>query len=140
MSQENVEIVRRAIEVFISAGYDPRAISTDEFSEVFDPGIELDVSRTNPETHVYRGRDGITEILEQWVQTWDDYEQELLDLLDAGADRVVTVIRERGKLKGSDAWVEQTIGTVWTVRDQRIVKYEEHPDRAQALKAAGLRE
>jgi ketosteroid isomerase-like protein len=140
MSHESVEIVRRAIEVFISAGYDPRAISTDEFAEVFDPDIEFDVSHTNPETHVYRGRDGITEILEQWIQTWDDYEQEPLDLIDAGADRVVTVIRERGKLKGSDAWVEQTVGTVWTVRHRRIVKYEEHPGRAQALEAAGLSE
>jgi ketosteroid isomerase-like protein len=140
MSEANVETVRRAIEVFVSAGYDPRAISVDEFFEVFDPDIELDVSRTNPETHVYRGRDGVIEILEQWVQTWDDYEQEAPELIDAGADRVVTVICERGKLKGSDAWVEQTRGTVWTVRDQRIVKYEEHQDRAQALEAAGLSE
>ena len=140
MSQENVEIVRRAIEVFVSAGYDPHAISADEFFEIYDPDIEFDVSRTNPETHMYRGRDGVYEILEQWIQTWDDYEQEVLDLIDAGADRVVTVIRERGKLKGSDAWVEQTRGTVWTVRAQRIVKYEEHQDRAQALEAAGLSE
>ena len=50
------------------------------------------------------------------------------------------MIQERGKLKGSDAWVEHPRGVVYTVRDQRVVRYEEHEDRAQALEAAGLRE
>jgi len=33
-----------------------------------------------------------------------------------------------------------TLAVVYTVRDQRVLRYEEHVDRAQALKAAGLRE
>src|SRR5215208_1348156 len=140
MSEENVEIVRRAIDEFVSADFDPRAQSDDEFFEVFDPGVAYDVSRTNPETQVYYGRDGVIEILEQWIHTWDDYEIEALELVDGGADHVVSVIRERGKLSGSDAWIKHTRGAVWTVRDQRITRYEEHEDRPQALEAAGLRE
>ena len=50
------------------------------------------------------------------------------------------MIRERGKLSGSDAWVEHTRGAVWTMRKQRIARYEEHEDREQALEAAGLEE
>lgn len=140
MSQENVEIVRRAIDEFVSAGYDLRVQSDDEFFAVFDPGVAYDVSRTNPETQVYHGRDGVIELLEQWIQTWDDYEMEALELVDAGADHVVSVIRERGKLTGSDTWVEHTRGAVWTIRDRRITRYEEHEDRLQALEAAGLRD
>jgi ketosteroid isomerase-like protein len=140
MSQENVEIVRRAIDGFVSADYDLRALSDDEFFAVFDPGVAYDVSRTNPETQVYHGRDGVIEMLEQWIHTWDDYEMEALELVDVGADRVVSVIRERGKLTGSDTWVEHTRGAVWTIRDQRITRYEEHEDRPQALEAAGLRD
>ena len=136
MSGENVEIVRRALDGFLSAGYDPR--KGEDFFELADPDIQYDISRTNPETQVFRGRDGIIEALEQWIGTWDAYEAEPLELIDVAPDRVVTVIRERGRLKGSDAWVEHTRGAVWTIKHQRITRFEEHQDRAKALEAAGL--
>ena len=138
MSQENVEIVRSAVDGFLLAGYDMRNV--EGFFDVADPGIEFDISRTNPDAQVYRGRDGIIVALEQWVGTWDAYEAEPLELIDMPPNRVVTVIHERGRLKGSDAWVEHTRGAVWTIKDQRITRYEEHQDRAKALEAAGLSE
>ena len=138
MSQENVDLVRRAVTAFVAADYDPR--NFEEPFELFDPAIEYDISRTNPETQIYRGRDGVVEVLEQWIDTWDGYEVKALEFIDAGEDRVVSVIRERGKLKDSDAWVEHTRGAVWTIRDRRIARYEEHQDRAEALEAAGLSE
>jgi len=138
MPQENVEIVRRALDGILAAGYDLRR--AEDFFEVADPDIQFDISRTNPDSHVYHGRDGVIEALEQWIGTWDAYELQALDLIDATPDRVVTVIRERGRLKGSDAWVEHTRGAVWTIKDQRIVRYEEHQDRSEALEAAALSE
>jgi ketosteroid isomerase-like protein len=138
MSRENVELVRRALDGFLSAGYDMGRV--EDFFEVADPGIEFDISRTNPEAPVYRGRDGIIQALEDWIGTWDAYEAEVLELIDTEPDRVVTVMRERGRVKGSDAWVEHTRGAVWTIKDQRITRYEEYQDRATALEAAGLRE
>ncbi len=138
IAQVNVDIVRRALDGFLSAGYDLRNV--EDFFEVVDPGIEFDISRTNPETEVYRGRDGIIEGLEQWIGTWDAYEAEAVELIDIAPDCVVTVIRERGRLKGSDAWVEHTRGAVWKLKDQRITRYEEHQDRAKALEAAGLKQ
>jgi ketosteroid isomerase-like protein len=138
MSRENVEIVRRAFDVFVSAGYDTARVE-DPF-ELFDPGAAFDVSRTTPEGRVYHGQDGFLELMEQWLGTWDDYEVRAVEFIDAGPDRVVVVMHERGKLKGSDAWVEHTRGVVFTVHNQRIVRYEEHQDREQALEAAGLRE
>jgi hypothetical protein len=62
MSKENVTIVRRALDGFLSAGYDLR--KAEDFFEVTDPGIEFDISRTNPETQIYHGRDGMIEALE----------------------------------------------------------------------------
>ena len=136
MSQENVEIVRRALDGWASAGYDMRKV--EDFFAVADPGIEFDISRTNPDSEVYRGREGMIAALEQWVETWDDYEVQALEVIDAGPERVVTVIRERGKLKHSDAWVEHTRGAVWTIRDQKVVRYEEYQDRQGALDAVGV--
>jgi ketosteroid isomerase-like protein len=138
MAQENVELVRRALDGFLSADYDFRNV--EGFFEVADPGIAFDISRTNPDAQVYRGRDGIIDALDQWIGTWDAYEAEVLELIDMAPDGVVTVIRERSRLKGSDAWVEHTRGAVWTIKDQRITRYEEHPDRAMALEAAALKQ
>ena len=138
MSQENVEIVRRAIDGFVSADYDIEKV--EDFFEVADPAIEYDISRTNPESQVYRGHEGVIEALQQWVDTWDAYEIQALEVIDAPPDRVVTEIRERGKLRGSDGWVEHTRGAVWTIKARRVLRYEEHQDRALALRAAGLRE
>ena len=39
-------------------------------------------------------------------------------------------------MRGSSTLAE----SVYTVRDQRVVRYEEHEARAQALEAAGQRE
>jgi ketosteroid isomerase-like protein len=133
MSQENVEIVRRAIAAFIEGDY-------ERLIELSDPQIEYDVSRTSPESRVVRGPEEVLAVLEDWVDTWDEHQVELLELIDAGDERVVAVIQERGKLKGSDVWVEHPRGVVYTVRDQRVARYEEHEDRAQALEAAGLSE
>ena len=79
-------------------------------------------------------------VLEEWVDTWDEHLVELVELIDAGGERVVAVISERGKLKDSETWAEHARGVVYTVRDQRVLRYEEHDDRAQALEAAGLSE
>jgi uncharacterized protein len=133
MSEENVELVKRAYEAFDSGDMQSAV-------ELFDAGVEIDVSRTNPEGRVYQGIEGFLELMAQWLGTWDDYTLELLELIDAGESGVVAVMRERGKIKGSESWTEHIRGVVWTVSDTRIAKYEEHQDRAAALEAAGLSE
>jgi ketosteroid isomerase-like protein len=133
MSRENVEVVRRAIAAFIEGDY-------ERLIELSDPQIEYDVSRTSPESRVVRGPEEVLAVLQEWVDTWDDHQVELVELIDAGGERVVAVIQERGKLKDSGTWVEHARGVVYTVRDLRVLRYEEHEDRAQALEAAGLSE
>jgi ketosteroid isomerase-like protein len=133
VSRENVEVVREAVAAFVEGDY-------ERLIELSDPQIEYDVSRTSPESRVVRGREEVLAVLEEWVDTWDEHQVELVELIDAGEERVVGVIYERGKLKGSDAWVEHPRGIVYTLRDQRVLRYEEHEDRAQALEAAGLSE
>jgi ketosteroid isomerase-like protein len=110
MSQENVEIVRRAIAAFIEGDY-------ERLIELSDPQIEYDVSRTSPEARVVRGPQEVLAVLQEWVDTWDDHQVELVELIDAGGERVVAVIQERGKLKDSETWVEHPRGVVYTVRE-----------------------
>jgi hypothetical protein len=67
MSQENVNLVGQAVAAFAASGYDPRSV--EKFFEFFDPEVEYDISRTNPETQIYYGRNGIMAALEQWSGT-----------------------------------------------------------------------
>jgi ketosteroid isomerase-like protein len=77
MSKENVEIVRRAFAAFVEGDYD-RLIG------LADPQIEYDVSRTSPESRVVRGSQEVVAVLEEWVDTWDEHQVELSELIDAG--------------------------------------------------------
>jgi ketosteroid isomerase-like protein len=133
MSEENVEIVRQMITAF-AEGDDERLV------ELFDPQIEYDVSRTSPESRVAHGHEELAKVIEQWLATWDDHRLELVDLIDAGDERVVALMDERGKMKGSDTWVEHQVGVLFTLHDGRITRYEEYQDKAGALEAAGLSE
>jgi ketosteroid isomerase-like protein len=133
MSEENLELIQRAYEMF-----DAEDLASG--TELFDPAVEVDVSRTNPEGGLYRGAEGFQELMTQWLGPWDDYSLELLELIDAGKAGVVAVAREKGRIKGSDTWTEQTRGSLWTIRDGRISGYTEYQDRDAALEAAGLAE
>ena len=74
-----------------------------------------------------------------WAGTWDDWEWEIEELIDCG-DRVLTVMRQSGRGKGSGVHVEQQTFFVYTLRDGQIVRATILFDRAQALEAVGLRE
>ena len=118
MSEENVEVVRRAFAAFDEGDYECLV-------ELAGPQIEYDISRTSRESRVVRGPQEVVAVLEDWVDTWDEHQVELSELIDAGNETVVAVMQERGKLEGSDTWVEHARGVVYTVRDQRVVRYEE---------------
>ena len=133
MSQENVELVRSGAEAL--ARGDP-----DKIRQFLDPAFEFDVTRTDLNPRVYHGLEGLLELMSEWTSTWDDYEFEVADLVEAGEDRVVGVLRERGRMKDSDSWVEHERGVVWTLRADKVLRYDEYPTKRDALEAAGLRE
>jgi ketosteroid isomerase-like protein len=113
MSQENVEPVRRA-----GAELD----ETQRLPESFAPDFVLDTRtyRDLPGQMEYHGRRGFFEFFEQWVDPYDEWDQEIEDVLDAGATQVVAVFRQRGQLHDSRAWVELDYGIVFTVEEKVI--------------------
>jgi ketosteroid isomerase-like protein len=58
----------------------------------------------------------------------------------AGADRVVATFHQRGRLRGSDSWVEWHYGIVYVVEAGLITGGRVYPTPEDALKAAGPRE
>jgi ketosteroid isomerase-like protein len=88
---------------------------------------------------VYRGREGVAKAIRRWNGTWSDWKMEVAELIDVG-DRVLAVVRASGRGKGSGVDVAQQ--TFWTfgLRDRQIVHETILLDRAEALKAVGLRD
>jgi len=133
MSQENVEIVRRAIAEFDKS---QRPI------ESFAPNFVWDVRtyRGFPVEREYRGWPGFFEFFEEWVDAYDEWNHEIEEVLDAGGNRVVALVHQRGRLHESEAWVEAHTGLVYTVEEGLIRRVQVHGTHEEALEAAGLRE
>jgi ketosteroid isomerase-like protein len=132
MSQENVEIVRRCIEAVQRGDYEAAM-------ETIDPGIEYDLTHF-PDGKVYLGHEGVREAFRIWLGTWENYKQELDELIDLGGDEVLALVRESGRGKGSGIELERPTAGVWTLRDGKAVHIRFYPGKAEALEAAGLSE
>ena len=95
MSQENVEVVRRAYEAW-NAG------DMDAVRERLDPGIIWRPVEGWPEPGPFEGREAVMRWLEQMRETWDTDDLELIsDFIDA-ADRVAMRVIWRGAGHGPD--------------------------------------
>ena len=133
MSQENVEIVRDGYERFAASGrFD---------AEITSPDFVWDMSNFHgwPEQQTYEGAEEARAFLSDWATAWDDWELEVDALHDAG-EKVVAILRQRGRAKASGVPVEMTLAQVWTIRDGKQVRSDMYSDPAEALKAAGLEE
>ena len=89
------------------------------------------------------GGKGLLELVEmwrEWMEPWDVYWTEVEDFIDAGDGRVVVLLRDHGRLQGSDADVALIAASVWTVRDRKIARIDFYANRDDALEAAGLSE
>jgi ketosteroid isomerase-like protein len=64
---------------------------------------------------------------------------EVEEALDCG-DQVLLLQRSSGRLAGSAKEVKLAPAVVYTVRDGKIAGFEPYADRAEALRAVGLRE
>lgn len=105
------------------------------------PEVEWDPTHFEgwPDRTISRGPDEVRRFLEEeWLASWDDFEAHLEDVVSASGDRVVVFWLQRMTGRGSGVPVEMRMTQICTVRDGRIVRFENYTDRDEALKAAGL--
>jgi ketosteroid isomerase-like protein len=136
MSQENVEIVRK---VFDAAAHGDTAGVFD----LYDPYVVWDATRTERGAitgKVVQGREGLLKWLREWYEAWETMDDILEELIDAGQQRVVSIMVQRGRGRASGIEVENRMGAVWTLQDGKIIWVVWFPSREDALEAAGLSE
>jgi ketosteroid isomerase-like protein len=113
MSQENVEAIRRAFELWLSG-------DMDAWLETVDPEVGWDFSN-EPLIDVPnkgRGRKDFLEVLSTFMGGWNDYKAEVRELIDAG-DQVVVVLHETARMRGTDALIDRDFFHLWTVKGSR---------------------
>ena len=130
MSQENVEVVRRAFAYEIY-GLGDRA----EAEAIFDPNFVMNPTEEGPSY----GLDAIRDNFEHWKGAWEELEVTAEEFIDAG-DRVLVTEHHSGRGRGSGIEVDTRLYSVYTLRDGKVVRADEYIERGEALEAAGLRE
>ena len=130
MSQENVEIVRRAFAYEIY-GVGDRA----EAEAIFDPQVVMNPSDEGPSY----GFDAMRSDYERWASVFEELSVTIEEIIDAG-DQVVVVAHHEGRGRKSGVKVDTRFYEVYTVREGKVSRVDEFTERAEALKAAGLPE
>jgi ketosteroid isomerase-like protein len=134
MSQENVEVVRRAVD-----GWNRGDV--DAWMEAAHPEVEWSsgVQRLVEGTQtVWRGRDEVRRFWDEWHALWD-LSIQISEFRNIG-DTIVALgqMQIRGKASGID--LDQSVAYVVEFDSGLIRKMSAYLDEAEALQAAGLSE
>jgi ketosteroid isomerase-like protein len=134
VSQENETTVRDAVAAFNRG-------DLDAWLEYFTDDIDYRAVEGAPDDHgPIEGKDALRAYVEDWRETFDDFRTEPTELIDAGEDRAIAVMRISGRARLSGVEVDLTFAVVYTLRDGKVARGREYWTRDQALEAAGLRE
>jgi ketosteroid isomerase-like protein len=128
-SAGDIELVRRMLAAYSERG-------GEGAREFLHPQVEYDTS-TRPDGRVWHGLEGVRRALADWTETWDDFEVDFEDYLDAGEGRVAAPFTERGRAKASGVPVSETGVMVFTVRDGLITAIMVSVERERVLRELG---
>jgi ketosteroid isomerase-like protein len=131
MSEENVEIIRVAIDAWNREDWDAALKDVA-------PDAELDFSRAvGPRHGVYR-RDQLQKFWKEFTELWESARIEPHEFIEAGEHVVVPwTLHTLGR---DEIAVQARPCFVWTIRDGAIVRICMYQERQEALQAVGLSE
>jgi ketosteroid isomerase-like protein len=130
VSQENVEIARRAYEAWNRGDLDAGA-------EDFAPDFELDMSRSLGWDQGIYGLDKMRRLGEEFWEAWEAV-QVGAEYIDAGEHVVISFTN---RIRGRDGIEVQARGAwLGTIRDGLIVRICLYQELQEALEAAGVSE
>jgi ketosteroid isomerase-like protein len=134
MSRENVQIVIDAFTAF-------NRRDLDAWFEYIADDIDYRAVEGAPDDHgPVRGKEALRAYVQDWLDTFDNFRQEPVELIDAGDDKVIAVLRISGRAKLSGVETDLTYAAHYTFRAGKIARGREYWTRAEALEAAGLSE
>ena len=131
MSGEDVAIVRRMYDAF-------RSGDAEGALDHFAPDVTV-CTPTRPDAVVGKGREALAQTIASWVESFDDWREEIEAIRDLG-DHVLVEAKQIGRGKGSGAEVELRYALIYQIEDGKIGSMTFYDGVAQALEAVGLSE
>jgi hypothetical protein len=125
MSQDNVELHRRAVDAF-------NRRDLDDWLLLADPEVELSPLNLELEGGSYHGHEGIRRFWGDYLRVFPDFTVEVDEMRDLG-DVTIALVRLRGHGTGSDVPVEQPIWQVARWQDRRCLWWHSFRSEADAL-------
>jgi ketosteroid isomerase-like protein len=133
MSQENVDLSRRAFELFNDREW-------DAFWSLIDEVVEWHSRADEPDADVYHGQESVRRYVDTWTELFPDIRLELVgQSVDLG-DQVITPTHLVGRARTTGIEVREPYSFLFKISEQKIVLGREFHNNADALKAVGLAE
>jgi ketosteroid isomerase-like protein len=134
MSEENIKTIRDAAAAFNRGG-------VDAWLEYVADDIDYRAIEGAPDDPgPMHGRDAVRAYAQDWLDMFDEFRSEAVELIDAGEDRVIAVTKISGRAKLSGVETDLTYAALYTIRDGKVARGREYWTKEQALEAAGLSE
>jgi ketosteroid isomerase-like protein len=135
MSEENAEVIKSAYAAWHREGL-------DAFAEYWAEDTRWRSIQGAPDDRgPMHGRAVVRAYIEDWLETFDDFRVDLVELIDVGKGQVVATLSYSGRTKHSDVKLPGTpFAAVFVVRDGRIVDGGEYETVEEALEAARVSE
>jgi ketosteroid isomerase-like protein len=130
MSQENVELAARWYEPWATTSKAELLADLPRAMELCHPEVEWS---QREEGRTLRGREGVREALEGWLDSFDEYRFEVWRIFDCGFDEVLVVGLEVGRGAISGAEVRSHTYELLTFRDGKIVRFRDFHDEREAI-------
>jgi SnoaL-like domain len=128
----NVDIVRNGSAAFFASG------DTSSLTE----GFVWDLTNFEgwPDKAVYTGLDELNQFMTSWFEPFEDWRQEFDRLEDVGEDRVLGILHQHARLKGSSAEIDMRYAIVYTVVGGLAARADVYMPIERAFEAVGLAE
>jgi len=130
VSEQNVEVVRRALEAF-SAG------DASAFASLATPDIEWKTGLGAVEGEVFHGHEGVATYFGRLASAWDSFRFVVHEWRDLG-DVVLVLGHLEGHGRGGGVPVQSPVGAVWDLRDGKIWRLRAYLDHDVARRTAGV--
>ena len=127
MSERNVAIARSAIEAFNRG-------DVDAVLALAAPDVEVYAPPDSPNPGRYVGYEGYLRWSEQWLEAWETFTLDDLDIEAVGDRHVVAVVRQNGRGRLSGLALTMEAAHLYEMdEDGKIVRFELHDERKRAL-------